>query len=82
MPDRAGQWTARKLSFKDHPQDLYTIWYRNPLKAIESLFGDPGNAEHLVYAPKKIYSDSTRKNRIFNEMWTGQWWHVLQASLF
>jgi Plavaka transposase len=80
MPDRAGEWKAKQLSFNDRPEDQYTIQYRDPIKALESLFQDPNNAKHLVYAPKKIYADETKKNRIFNEMWTGQWWHVLQVN--
>ena len=80
MSDRAGEWKAKKLSFNDHPEDQYTIRYRDPIKAIESLFQDPNNAKHLVYALQKIYADETKENRIFNEMWTGQWWHVLQVN--
>jgi len=72
MPDRAGEWKAKKLSFNDRLEDQYTIRYRDPIKAIESLFQDPKNAKHLIYAPKKIYADKTKENHIFNEMWTGQ----------
>jgi hypothetical protein len=82
MPDRAGEWKAKKLSFDNRPDDLYTLRFRDPIKAIKSLFENPDNTKHLVYTPKKIYSDETKENRIFNEMWTGQWWHVLQVSIY
>ncbi|KAF8812629.1 hypothetical protein BYT27DRAFT_7220800 [Phlegmacium glaucopus] len=46
-----------------------------------SLWTDPANAEHLVYAPKKVYSDSSKSSHIFSEMWTAKWWQVLQSKL-
>jgi len=71
---------TRTLSFNDKPDDEYTIRYRNPIDAIKSIWEDPANAEHLVFSPKKIFSDTSRTNRIFNEMWTGKWWHSIQVS--
>lgn len=79
MPDRAGQWESRQLSFNDRPDDKYTVRFRNPIEAIKSLWSNPANADHLVYAPKKIYADATKENRIFNEIWTAKWWHALQV---
>ncbi len=79
MPDRAGDWITRKLSFKDSPNEEFTIRYRDPIKAIQSIWEDPSNADHLVYAPKKVFSDASKTNRIFNEMWTGKWWHGIQV---
>jgi len=67
------------LSFKDRPEEKYTIRYHDPVEAIKSLWADPSNADHLVFAPKKIFSDTSKKNRIFSEMWTGKWWHSVQV---
>jgi len=79
MPDRAGKWTTCDLSFKDRPKEKYTIRFGDPIEAIKSLWADPANAEHLVYAPKKVYSDSSKSSHIFSEMWTAKWWQVLQV---
>ncbi|KAJ3486481.1 hypothetical protein NLJ89_g11806 [Agrocybe chaxingu] len=68
------------LSFKNI-HSPFTIRYRNPLEAIKSLWGDPGLASHLVYRPRKIFSHSSQENRIYTEMWTGQWWHAVQSQL-
>jgi hypothetical protein len=35
----------------------------------------------MRFAPEKAYEDSDAKNRIFDEMWTGDWWWDLQVSL-
>jgi len=82
MPDRAGEWTTCNLSFRDRPTEKCTIRYRDPIKAIKSLWADPANAEHLVVSPKKVYSDSSKSSRIYSEMWTAKWWHVLQVHKF
>lgn len=78
IPERA-EWHSRHLSFKDRPDDKHLIQFRNPLDAIRSLWGDPAHAKNLVYAPRKIFSDANRRNRIYTEMWTGKWWHAIQV---
>ena len=80
MPDRAGDWMTRTLAFNDRPDDKYTIRYRNPIDTIKSIWEDPAHTEHLVFSMKKIFSDSSRENRIFNEIWTGKWWHSVQVK--
>lgn len=79
MPERAGKWTTQTLSFSDCPEDTFTIRYRDPLEAIHSLWADPGLAQDFVFAPQKVFSDKSKSKRIYNEMWTGKWWHVLQV---
>lgn len=79
MEERAADWKTTILSFDDNPSEKLTIRHRCPLEAIKNLWKDSENAEDLVYAPKKIFSDETMSKRIYNEMWTGQWWHALQV---
>ncbi len=81
IPERAGKWKTTELKFPDQPEEKYTIRHRDPVEAIKSLWGDPAHVNDLVYVPKKIFSDSTRTNRIFSEMWTAHWWHALQVSV-
>lgn len=79
IPERAGEWKSTELKFPDRPDEKYIIRHRDPVEAIKSLWGDPAHVKDLVYAPKKIFSDSSKSNRIFSEMWTGHWWHALQV---
>ncbi|KAH9994364.1 hypothetical protein BJV74DRAFT_877671 [Russula compacta] len=81
IPDRAGDWRTTNLSFSDRPSEKHTIRYCNVVDAIKCLWGDPALSKHMVYAPKKIFSDATKVNRIYSEMWTGSWWHVIQKRL-
>lgn len=80
IPGRA-EWKTKILSFDDKPQYKHSIHFRDPLEAIQALLGNPAHAKDIVYKPKKMFSDSSKKNRIYNEMWTGKWWHAVQVSL-
>lgn len=70
----------KHLAFKDRPEEIHVIRHRDIVEAVRCLWGDPGLAKHMVYKPKKIFSDASRTNRIYNEMWTGSWWHAVQVS--
>lgn len=82
MPETAGEWKTRKLKFKDRPDETYTIRHRDPVEAIKNLWKDPGLSPEMQFKPQKIYTDARKDTRIYNEMWTGQWWHVLQVCLY
>jgi hypothetical protein len=81
IPERAGKWQTRHLTFKDYPDQTFIIRHRNVIESIRSLWGDPAHAKNLVYAPRKIFTDNSRTNRLFSEMWTGKWWHAIQVVL-
>ncbi|KAF8155895.1 hypothetical protein B0H34DRAFT_513386 [Crassisporium funariophilum] len=81
MPEKAGVWKTKQLTFDDRPEDIFTIRYRDPIEAIKSLWRDTDLSPTMKFAPERIYSDATRNNRIYSEMWTTQWWHVIQANL-
>jgi hypothetical protein len=36
----------------------------------------------LNYAPERIFADENRKSRVYDEMWTGDWWWDTQVSTF
>jgi hypothetical protein len=81
IPETAGKWTTKHLVFDDAPDQEHIIRMRDPLDAIKSLWGDPALAKHLVYAPRKIFSNANKDNRIYSEMWSGKWWNAVQVSL-
>lgn len=69
----------RGLRFPDVPDELYLLRMRNPVEAIRGLWGDPALAKHLVYRPRKIFANATKANRIYSEMWSGNWWYAAQV---
>ena len=82
IPDRCGVWYTKRLSFKDRPDEHFTIRHRDPVKAVKALWGDPSFANNLVYKPAKLFrsSQQTEEERVFNEMWTASFWNAAQVS--
>jgi hypothetical protein len=55
--------------------------YRDPVEAVKRLWKDPQLSPEMVFQGRKIFSDETMKTRIFSEMYTGKWWHILQVKI-
>ncbi|KAJ8091269.1 hypothetical protein PM082_024538 [Marasmius tenuissimus] len=82
IPARGSQWKTKDFRFNDTPPDeIFSVRYRDPLEAIKALWGDPSLAEHLVFKPSKMFSDSGKTRRNYSEMWTGKWWWAMQSRL-
>ncbi|PPQ87264.1 hypothetical protein CVT24_006670, partial [Panaeolus cyanescens] len=82
IPERAGDWETKTLKFSEDDGDSFIIRHRNPVEAIKSLWSDPILSPNMTFAPIKLYTDKSRRHRIYSEMWTGQWWSSLQARQF
>ncbi|KAG0696668.1 hypothetical protein DFH29DRAFT_984553 [Suillus ampliporus] len=80
IPPRA-KWQSTYLAFDDTPDYKHELHYQNPLEAIQTLLGNPAHAQDIVYKPSKIFTDAAHSTRIYNEMWTGHWWHAVQDRL-
>jgi len=80
LPEKAGQWQTKHLSFRDRPDEIFTIRFRNPIEAIKTLWKDPYLSSCMVFGPAKVYTNWKKESRIFSEMWTGKWWHILQVG--
>jgi len=63
-----------QLDEKGHKQkEALQLWKRNPIECIRKLIGNPAFQNKMCFAPEKAYKDPDGKNRIFDEMWTGDW---------
>ncbi|KAF9226844.1 hypothetical protein BS17DRAFT_794275 [Gyrodon lividus] len=69
------------LWFKCDPDDKHFLHHCSPLEAIETLLGNPTYSKDVVYRPKCIFTDATKKTRIYHEMWTRNWWYGIQKCL-
>ena len=84
MPDdkALGGWERHTLLDmrwnSDHPQPI-KYWARDIIKAVRWLLRQPAYAEHLVYAPQRVFSSEGK--RIYGEMNTGEWWWNEQVSV-
>ena len=79
IPERAGKWKTKVLSFGDRPEEKHIVRFRDVIDGVRCLWGDPALSKHMVYVPKKVFLNSNRTNRVYSEMWTGSWWHVIQV---
>lgn len=55
------------------------LWARDLIKCVEELLSHSAFKEHLVYAPSRVYTCGDRITRVYNEMWTGDWWWETQV---
>ena len=78
IPDRA-EWKSATLAFPETPDEEHTVHFRDILEAIQALLGNPAHTKEICYRPRKVFSDQTRSNRIYSEMWTGMWWSTIQV---
>ena len=61
-------------------REVLHLWKRNPVECIRELIGNPAFREKMQYVPEKVYEDRDGNVRVFDEMWTGDWWWNLQVS--
>lgn len=49
------------------------------VECIRSLYGDPEFTQDLVFAPERHYTSHERRCRVYNEMYTCEWWWTVQV---
>ena len=55
------------------------FYCRDILECIRSLFGDPRFTQGLAFAPERHYTSPERTCRVYNKMYTGDWWWTVQV---
>ena len=63
-------------------QEHLELWHRNPIDCVEYLIGNPAFKDFISYVAERVYVDDEGKVRLFDEMWTGNWWWKTQVRLF
>ncbi|KAF8596468.1 hypothetical protein BDV93DRAFT_548345 [Ceratobasidium sp. AG-I] len=56
----------------------HTLFRRNIIEVIQELVGDARFKQYMRYAPERQWSSSKRTSRVYNEMWSGNWWWQMQ----
>ncbi|TCD59805.1 hypothetical protein EIP91_011412 [Steccherinum ochraceum] len=57
------------------------LWRRDPVECIRELIGNPAFRDVMKYAPEKVFTDSEKTSRRFDEMSSGNWWWNIQEKL-
>ena len=56
------------------------LWYRDPIECIKELIGNPMFCNSIAYRPQRVFTSSRGTKRIYNEMWTADWWWEMQVG--
>ncbi|KAI1782117.1 hypothetical protein LXA43DRAFT_906712, partial [Ganoderma leucocontextum] len=74
--------TGDELDESGKPRkETVEVWTRDPVECIRELIGNPVFEDFLRYEPVRNYSDEEGTNRIYENMWTGDWWWDMQLKL-
>jgi hypothetical protein len=68
----------KELNIGHERLDFYC---RDVIECIRSLYGDPHFAKNLAFAPERHYTSPDRRCRIYNEMYTSDWWWSVQVRM-
>lgn len=55
------------------------LWRRNPVDCIKELFGNPAFKKVMRYSPERHFADKEAEIRVYDEMWTADWWWEMQV---
>jgi len=58
------------------------LWRCDPVECVKELFSNPAFKETIQYKPWRAYTNESRTERVYSEMWMGQWWWKTQVSRF
>ena len=56
------------------------LWRCDPVEYVRELFADPAFKDKLQYKPRKTFTDKSKTEWVYGEMWMGKWWWKTQVS--
>jgi Plavaka transposase len=80
---KGGEWRRKVLPRNDkdplwYPEAI-NFYARNSLEILKELVADVKVAEHMKWAPEKVYN--SKGERLYSELWTGDWWWRKQVVI-
>ena len=61
-------------------QEQLELWHRDPIECVKELIGNPAFKDYISYVAEHVYVDDEGVIRIFDEMWTDDWWWNTQVG--
>jgi len=58
------------------------LWRRDPVECVKELFSNPVFKDKIQYKPRRVYTNKSRTERVYGEMWMGEWWWKTQVRRF
>ncbi|KAJ6592687.1 hypothetical protein B0H19DRAFT_1204841 [Mycena capillaripes] len=88
------KWQCKEIDVKGDVPDLdkdptgatlrgetVELWFRDPVECVRELIGNPMFRNAMRFGPEELYADEKGEIRVFEEMWTGDWWKEIQKRL-
>jgi hypothetical protein len=76
-----GEWHEHPMCLIEDENEEHLIQYRNPLDVIQGLWSNPTYVDEMVFTPHQVWSSKDKNSRLYNEMWTGDWWWQMQVCV-
>jgi len=76
-------WSCEMVGLPRGPNGIeheVELWWCDINECVAALLGNVGFQEHIAYKPMKIFRDAERKERLYGEAWTADWWWETQVS--
>jgi hypothetical protein len=75
------KWSRRTIRVKgDSGEEILDLWLRDIVEVVRELIKNRRFLEHMRFAPEKHWEDLEHTIRIYDEMWSGDWWWRIQVS--
>ncbi|KAF8324181.1 uncharacterized protein EI90DRAFT_2864300, partial [Cantharellus anzutake] len=59
-------WKSDVITLKEAPEELQTLYWRNPVECVQFLFQNPDFDGCMAYTPNRLYNQNG--TRVFTEM--------------
>ncbi|KAH7903095.1 hypothetical protein BJ138DRAFT_1021154 [Hygrophoropsis aurantiaca] len=72
---------SKSIIHVDGLEDDFELYMRDPVEIIKALWANPAYLEYMTYAPERHFSDDAKKDRMYDEMTSGDWCWKTQVSI-
>jgi len=59
----------------------HNIYFRDIIECVRMIWRNPNLSDKMVFRPQRVFNNSGKESRLYNEMWTGDWWWQIQDQL-
>ncbi|QRW13184.1 hypothetical protein RhiLY_12183 [Ceratobasidium sp. AG-Ba] len=66
---------------KGHYKRPHTLYMRDVLEVTRELIGARRFRRYMHYAPERHWTSKSRTRRVYDEMWSGDWWWRMQSDM-
>ncbi|KAG9094615.1 hypothetical protein FS749_012136 [Ceratobasidium sp. UAMH 11750] len=65
----------------DDGEEVLDLWKRDVVEVVKWLISDRRFMEYMRFAPERHWTTEARQERVYDEMWSGDWWWRTQNIL-